>query len=88
METLTRKGRNSQASQDRPARRRAELVETLARVHSMSERDTETKAETPERPGKVGDGIAENTVAARQADTACDEHAKDRIPVTGESPIA
>ena len=50
----------------------------------MSERDAETKAEMPERPGKVGDGIAEDTDAARQADAACDEHTKDRIPVTLE----
>jgi RNA-directed DNA polymerase len=53
-------------------------------MHSMSERDAETKADMPERPGKVGDGIAENTEAARQADAACDEHAKGRIPVTLE----
>jgi RNA-directed DNA polymerase len=41
-------------------------------------------AETPERPGKVGDGIAEDTGAARRAEAACDEHAKDQIPVTLE----
>jgi RNA-directed DNA polymerase len=53
-------------------------------MHSMSERDAETTAEMPERPGKVGDGIAEDTDAARRADAACDEHARDRIPVTLE----
>ena len=50
----------------------------------MSEADAEAKAEMPEQPGKVGDGIAEGTEAARQAATACDEHTKDRIPVTLE----
>ncbi len=54
------------------------------RVHSMSDRDAEAKAEMPERRGKVGDGIAEGTEAARQTDPACDEHTKDRIPVTLE----
>jgi len=50
----------------------------------MSERDAEGKAEMPERPGKVGDGIAEDTDAAHQAGTAYDEHTKDHIPVTLE----
>lgn len=50
----------------------------------MSEPDAEPKAEMPERPGKVGDGIAEDTDAARQADAACDEYAEDQIPVTLE----
>jgi len=47
----------------------------------MSEPDAEQKAEMPERPPRVGDGIAESTDAARQADTARDEHAEDQIPV-------
>jgi retron-type reverse transcriptase len=50
----------------------------------MSERDIKPKAEMPERPGKAGDGIAEDTDAARRADAACDEHAKDRISVNLE----
>ena len=54
----------------------------------MSERDAETKAEMPERRGKVGDGIAEDTEAARQADAACDEHTKDQIPVTLEKALS
>jgi RNA-directed DNA polymerase len=54
----------------------------------MSEPDAEAKAEMPERPGKVGDGIAEDTAAARQADAACDGHAKDRIPVTLEKVLS
>jgi RNA-directed DNA polymerase len=64
------------------------LLRTLARVHSMSESDAEMKAEMPEQSGKVGDGIAEDTQAARQADAACDEHAKDRIPVTLEKVLS
>ena len=54
----------------------------------MSEPDAEMKAEMPEQPGKVGDGIAENTDAARQADAACDGHTKDRIPVTLEQVLS
>ena len=54
----------------------------------MSEPDAEAKAEMPERPGKVGDGIAEDTEAARQADAACDEHTKDQIPVTLEKVLS
>ncbi len=64
------------------------LLRTLARMHSMSERDAEPTAEMPERPGKVGDGIAEDTGAARRADAACDEHARDRIPVTLEQVLS
>jgi group II intron reverse transcriptase/maturase len=54
----------------------------------MSESDAETKAEMPEQPGKVGDGIAEGTEAARQADAACDEHTRDQIPVTLEKVLS
>jgi RNA-directed DNA polymerase len=54
----------------------------------MSERDAEAKAEMPEQSGKVGDGIAESTEAARQADAACDEHTNDRIPVTLEKVLS
>jgi len=54
----------------------------------MSETDADPKAEKPERPGKVGDGIAEDTEVARQADAACDEHAKGRIPVTLENVLS
>jgi RNA-directed DNA polymerase len=54
----------------------------------MSEPGAEKKAEMPERPGKVGDGIAEGTEAARQADAACDEHTRDRIPVTLENVLS
>jgi len=43
----------------------------------MSERSAEEKVEKPEQPRKVGDGIAEDTGAARQADTACRESAGD-----------
>jgi RNA-directed DNA polymerase len=50
----------------------------------MSERDADKKAETPERARRVGDGIAEGTRGAHQADTACDEHVEDTIPVTME----
>jgi RNA-directed DNA polymerase len=50
----------------------------------MSEPDADQKAEMPQRPPRVGDGIAESTDAARQADAACDEHAGDPIPVTLE----
>jgi RNA-directed DNA polymerase len=42
----------------------------------------------PEQSGKVGDGIAKDTEAARQADAACDEHTKDRIPVTLEKVLS
>ena len=54
----------------------------------MSESDAEKTAEMPEQPGKVGDGIAEDTEAARQTDAACDEHTKDRIPVTLEKVLS
>lgn len=54
----------------------------------MSEPDAEKKAEMPEQSGKVGDGIAEGTESARQADAACDEHTKDRIPVTLEKVLS
>jgi RNA-directed DNA polymerase len=64
------------------------LLKALVRVHSMSERDAESKAEMPERPRRVGDGIAESTDAARRADAACDEHTKDQIPVTLEKVLS
>jgi len=48
----------------------------------MSEVDADQKAEKPERPPTVGDGIAESREAARQTDAARDEYAEDRIPVT------
>lgn len=54
----------------------------------MSEPDAELKAEMPERPPRVGDGIAESTDAARQADPACNEHAEDQIPVTLEKVLS
>ena len=47
----------------------------------MSEPGADQKAEKPERLRKVGGGTAENTQAAHQADTACNEHTEDRIPV-------
>ena len=50
----------------------------------MSEADADQKAEKPERLRKVGGGTAENMQPARQADTACNEHTEDRIPVTLE----
>jgi RNA-directed DNA polymerase len=50
----------------------------------MSEPDAEEKAEMPEHTRKVGGRTAENTDAARQADTACDEHTEDQILVTLE----
>jgi RNA-directed DNA polymerase len=53
----------------------------------MSEPDADQKAEMPERPPRVGNGIAESTDAARQADGARDEHAEDRIPVTLETAL-
>jgi len=43
----------------------------------MSERGAGEKVEKPEQPRKVGDGIAEDTGAARHADTACRESAGD-----------
>ena len=81
-----RKGRN--AGLARPPQRRAELVENFGAEHSMSEPDADKKAEMPEQPGKVGGGTAEGTDAARQADTACDEHAEDQIPVTMEEVLS
>ena len=54
----------------------------------MSETDAEAKVETPERPRRVGDGIAESTDAARQADAACNEHAEDWILVTLEKALS
>jgi group II intron reverse transcriptase/maturase len=54
----------------------------------MSERDAEVKVEMPERSGKVGEGIAEDTEAARQTDAACDEHTKDQILVTLEGVLS
>jgi len=54
----------------------------------MSERDAETKAEMPQQPPRVGDGIAESTDAARQADAACDEHTRGQIPVTLEKVLS
>ena len=50
----------------------------------MSEPDADQKAETPDQRPKVGGGTAEDTPHARQADTACEGHAKDQIPVTLE----
>ena len=38
----------------------------------------------PEHRPKVGGGTTEGTPAARQTDAACEEHARDRIPVTLE----
>jgi RNA-directed DNA polymerase len=43
----------------------------------MSERSAEEMAEKPERPRKVGGGTAEDTGAARHADTVCRESAGD-----------
>ena len=54
----------------------------------MSELDAEAKAEMPQRPRRVGDGIAESTDAARQADAACDEHTRGQIPVTLEKVLS
>jgi RNA-directed DNA polymerase len=54
----------------------------------MSETDADQKAEKPEQPPTVGDGIAESREAARQADTARDEYAEDRIPVTLEKVLS
>ena len=42
----------------------------------------------PERPRRIGDGIAESTDAARQADAACHEHTRDQIPVTLEKVLS
>lgn len=42
----------------------------------------------PQRPRRVGDGIAESTDAARQADAACNEHTRDQIPVTLEKVLS
>lgn len=64
------------------------MLKALVRMHSTSERDAELKAERPEQPRKVGDGIAESTVAARQTDAACDEHTRDQIPVTLEKVLS
>lgn len=50
----------------------------------MSEAGADKKAEKPERRPKVGGGTAEDRPTARQADTACNEHAEDLIPVTME----
>jgi hypothetical protein len=51
----------------------------------MSEADAEQKAEKPERLRKAGGGTAESKQPAHQADTACNEHTGDRIPVTSEN---
>ena len=64
------------------------MLNALVRMHSMSERDAEWKAERPEQSRKVGDGIAESTAAARQTDAACDEHTRDQIPVTLEKVLS
>ncbi len=50
----------------------------------MSESDADQKAEKPERLRMVGGGTAESKQPAHQADTACNEHTEDRIPVTLE----
>lgn len=55
---------------------------------SMSETDADLMAEMLEQRPKVGDGITEGTPAARQADTAHDEHAEDQIPVTLEKALS
>jgi RNA-directed DNA polymerase len=59
-------------------------VNLFGAEHSMSERDADQKAEKPERRRRVGGGTAESKHAAHQADTACNEHTEDRIPVTLE----
>jgi RNA-directed DNA polymerase len=59
-------------------------VNLFGAEHSMSEPDADQKAEKPERLRKVGGGTAEKKQAAHQADTACNGHTEDRIPVTLE----
>jgi RNA-directed DNA polymerase len=59
-------------------------VNLFGAEHSMSESGADQKAEKPERLRKVGGGTVENKQAAHQADTACNEHTEDRIPVTLE----
>jgi RNA-directed DNA polymerase len=54
----------------------------------MSEADADLKAESPEQRPKVGGGTTEGTPAARQADTARNEHARDPIPVTLEKVLS
>jgi len=45
--------------------------------HSMAEGDAGKRAEMPERPWRVGDGIAERKGIERQAAAACNEYARD-----------
>ncbi len=54
----------------------------------MSETDADLKAELPEQRPKVGGGTTEGTPAARQADAARHEHARDLIPVTLEQVLS
>ncbi len=69
-------------------RRRAELFEPSGAKYSMSERNVEPQAETPERPGRVGDRIAEGNRHARLADTACNDPARQPIVVTMEEVLS
>jgi len=50
----------------------------------MSDNRRRPKAEMPKRRPRVGGGTAEGRPHARQADTACDDHAGQPVLVTME----
>ena len=54
----------------------------------MSERNAEPRAETPERPGRVGGGTADGNRHARLADTACNDSTGQPIVVTMEEVLS
>jgi hypothetical protein len=54
----------------------------------MDEIDADSKAEMPERRPRAGGGTTEGKPAARQTDTAHNEHAEDQIPVTLENALS
>ena len=54
----------------------------------MSERNVESQAEMPQRPGRVGGGTAEGNRHARLADTACNGHTGQPIVVTMEEVLS
>ena len=81
IETLTRQGRNSPGGLARPHRHDEgpNCLGFFGAKHSRSEPDADPKAEMPEQRPRVGGGTTKGTPIARQADTACNEHAEDQI---------
>ena len=56
--------------------------------HSMPERGAEKRAERPERTRKAGGGTAEGPGSERQAGTACNGQAGERVPMLMEEVCA